>query len=690
MPSRTREPRVPQSLRACLTVPASHAAVALASTTRRYWPSTGVDSALFQCRFPDRDRLLAMARLAADRQIQFWHPWHMELTHHPVKRNRRLGWVNTPTGDIEWTCSLLRFTHMLDLAAGHGLDADWRLRRAFLDDLRSFARARRRPHEIWQNLLNAALRVQNLLSAYDLLRDSTTLPEWVHLTVAEQVVDEVAFLHENIGRKEGNWEFAIVTAVLLGVDYFHGALDLEPFRARAESRLATILKTEVLPGGVFIEQAPMYHGEVILHLLHHLVFLQRNDLAVVAGMAETIEAMTARLVEKADPEGRIPPIGDSDRHPVDYLVDYAREVLGKPIVGSALIPQPAGGNTLLTTFSDTSRTVVRRWRDDGSQHWFLFDGSGKPPRRRDWHSHADDLQFLLHTSDGPLVTDPGRFTYAGGFRATWPLLGTPIYERGRARFLYRLFFRHRRHLNDRDWRHYFTGSAAHNVLVPGRGDFPGYRDKQAPSPRVRLDSADVVDEMVCLAGNLESPRTSASDWPAFRHWRTILSPDPDRWLIVDSVSADADADWTGRLHLGAGVNATTSGMDFQVARGPAHHVISVTSSIPERSRTEIIDDWVSEVYNHKVLAPTIRTRIASARDFAVVTSILCHQSGPGATLLATTPAIVLSLAVSTGTWWWRLAPTADPDRWAWGDVAARIAWVLADGSDNILRQGEIA
>ncbi len=689
-----RGPNLPpdsaRRLQARLSVPANRAAAALAGTTRRYWPAAGVDSDLFRRYLPDRDRLLAMARLAADRRIQFWHPWHMELTHEPLRRGRRLDWVHSPTGDVEWACSLLRFTHVLDLAAGHCASGDARLLSAFLAELRGFARARRRPHELWGNTLNAALRLQNLVAAYDLLRDRAPLPDWAHVAVGEQIVGETEFLHENLGRKEGNWEFAIATAVLLGIDYFHGALDLEDCRPRAEQRLATILATEVLPGGVFIEQAPMYHGEVILHLLHHLVFLQRNGLPVDPRLTDTVAAMTARLVDKADPQGLIPPIGDSDRHPVAYVLDYAREVLGRPLVDDALVARPAGDDTLLVPFADTSRAVVRRWRDDGAQHWLLFDASGKPPRRRDWHSHADDLQFLLHTTDGPLVTDPGRFTYAGAFRATWPLIGVPIYEQGRARVLYQLFFRHRRDLNARDWRRHFTGSPAHNVLTPGRGDFPGYRDKQVPCPRVSLDLAVRRDDMVCLDATLEAPRTAGSDWPAYRHRRTILSPDPDRWLIVDRVGADADADWTGRLHLGAAVRATADGATFAAELGAARHAIAVTCSLPDRLRADLVDDWVSEVYNRKVPAPTIRCRIATAHDFALATTILCGQAGPGATLIATDPDVVLTLAAPAGTWWWRLAATAAPGRWAWGDVAARVAWVLVDEDGEVTRRGEIA
>src|SRR5262249_32530804 len=155
--------------------------------SHRYWPDGGVDSDAFRARFPDRELLIEMARLASMGRIQFWHPWHMERTPAPERIGRKIVWSATPNGDREWPHAPAGGSHLVALAAGHVLTGSPELLAAWVSHVSQLARSRDRglhsrwagflrPYEseLWGNRLDAALRLLNLIRSYDLVRERPT------------------------------------------------------------------------------------------------------------------------------------------------------------------------------------------------------------------------------------------------------------------------------------------------------------------------------------------------------------------------------------------------------------------------------------------------------------------------------------------------------------------------------------
>ena len=211
------------------------------SKKNRYWPESGVNSETFQTRFPDKKLLLRMAKLATKRRIKYWHLWHMEVTHKTYSLNKDIDWFTPPTGDHEWIDSLVRFTHMIDLAAAYKLTHDKNYLLSFENYITSFSEARNNPSRHWKFLVNVAVRVINLIRAYALISNVSSLPLSMHLSIFENIVLDVKFILKALNGSIGNGAFFATTALLIASEYFGEILDTEEWQTLAEKKLTKFL-----------------------------------------------------------------------------------------------------------------------------------------------------------------------------------------------------------------------------------------------------------------------------------------------------------------------------------------------------------------------------------------------------------------------------------------------------------------
>jgi hypothetical protein len=329
--------------------------------------------------------------------------------------------------------------------------------------------------------------------------------------------------------------------------------------------------------------------------------------------------MLDALARLADPRGLIPTIGDSDAFDVAYLSRFAEAVLGAPpprdhaAPAGPVVSQLGSPRAVLTEFPSAG-WVVARWSEGASgSAYLLFDASGRPPATHAGHSHADDLQILYHAAGGPILVDPGRFTYAPGFQPHLPLVGRALSPRGRFGLLNRLLFPRFREINRIDWRERFRRTLAHNTVSHQGRNRPGYGYPPTEASSVRLGGSAADAEAFHISAAAEWREGASSGGGAVRHERRVLGVLPEVLVVVDRLESEAAGEWTSSFHLAPGLDAILSGHGVVLEGGAAgRRLLSFALAGEGAIELAVEDDWVSPVYNEKLPSRTVRVRVKNA------------------------------------------------------------------------------
>lgn len=525
-----------------------------------------------------------------------------------------IDWGRVRTGDEEWPHALARLSHLVDLAAGWQMTGERPMLDCYWDHVTQFCHARRETKcFLWPNRLDSALRIFHFIKSFDLLNQTNDSTEAQRQLLFDQIQFEVDFLLSGLGSKVGNWELIICCALLTAAEYLHGHVDTQGWGEKAAARLQDLLKTEIQPDGHWIEQAPMYHGECIIALADYVTILKTNDLPIPDWLIKAMQTLLVTLEEITDPQGKIPQIGDSDAFKTVYIGNLC-EVL----FGDSARPRPViERESILAHVFPGSGWAVSKWNDPttGKKYQLIFDASGKPPKRRQWHSHADDLQVILTSSDGPILLDPGRFTYSA-------VLG-PSNQRARRIMQRSRIFRgliaslipSYRELGPKDWRHYFTRTVSHNTVSCDWQDQSGYGRFENENPTVRLISAvgDDSNSTFMMRGQI-TPDPNAAN--GYRHVRTVIGVLPNLVAVIDDLSADAPHAWVASWHLNTYARITKIDRSIEISASDDRPMLLSFHDSTGNVSSRIDMDWVSFEYNRKLEAKTIRGvhgKLAAAR-----------------------------------------------------------------------------
>jgi hypothetical protein len=583
---------------------------------RPYWPDHDVRSTIFCARYPDSQELIAKAQETSRGLITFWHPWHMEKTWVPEQLESPIKWDKIRTGDEEWPHALVRLSHLVDLAGGWRLTNERPLADCYWDHVEQFCAARRgtRSH-LWSNRLDSALRIFHLIKSFDILRKGDVSTASQSKLLFDHIRFEVDFLLQGLGSKVGNWELIICCAILTASEYLHDQVDSTIWREKASSRLQELLKTEIQPDGHWIEQAPMYHGECIIALADYIVILRTNDLPIPDWLLQAVQTLLVTLEEITDPQGKIPQIGDSDAFETAYISNLCEVLLGEQARGK----NAASTQSLVKIYQPTG-WAVSKWNDPatGKKYQLLFDASGKPPARRQWHSHADDLQVILTSSEGSILVDPGRFTYSPVLGPSNPTLRRMMQSNGLIRGLYGMFVPQLRELARTDWRNYFSRTAAHNTVSCDGAELHGYGELQSEKPDVRLLTP-IVDEKqgtFLLRGQIQ---LGNDDRPQFRHCRTIIGVPHTLIAVIDHVDSRSAHEWTVSYHLGTGITVDGGQEEYVLKRSDKSLCKISIFNCDKRLNFRVEDDYLSPEYNLRLPSKTIRTTIWHQQSFRMMT-----------------------------------------------------------------------
>lgn len=634
-----------------------------------YWPKDGVRSAAYRARFPDASRQVAMAQELVNGRIQFWHPWHMERTAETARLGAPVAWDPRANGDVEWTHALARLSHLTDLAAAFASSGQEPFLKTFVAHVHGFAAIRDRPRARWENWLDASLRVVNLLRAYDLVRAAPTLPAEIHRLVPALIARDAEFVAARFTTRRTNWSFFGSAALLCAATVGHTWGVAEAWRVAALERLEWLQREALLPDGGLVEQAPMYDGVTALALLDAVMPLYTGGAPIPDIVVAIVRQLLRSLVELVGPDGRIPPIGDSDAFPLEELTAVASVVLGDA--------EPAAPDYAEPTATVAGGWHVVRWRTrDGKAAQLWFDATGRPPADVMGHSHADDLQLLLHGADGPLLVDPGRFTYAHLFtRLPWELPWRVQASRFARRLLAVIEPRFRA-LNGRNWREHFRATRSHSTVMRDATDQPGYGWPPADAASVSGETPRVVDDVVLLEASARTPDGA-------QHRRTVLVVAPTLLVTVDSLDAPVPAQWSATFRLAPGVAAAPldDGVRLRTSSGSTHALTALELGVG-RPAVQIAADWVSPEYGVREPASVLRLPLASRARATLVTAwaldpevaLAASPGTSGLTIRAVESAGGTGVAVDGGglTAYIRLAGDALADGPWWTDAPALV------------------
>jgi hypothetical protein len=510
--------------------------------------------ALVSARMPEsRDAILGAAEsilegrfdLLGYRGLWFGRPidWHRE----PLSGRRapRLHWSRLDPldaeqmGDSKVLWELGRMQWLVTLAQAYRLSGDERFAVGFVTSVRDFLRAN--PPGIgihWASSLECALRIVSWSWALALLRCSPKVTPDVTAEVLGSLESHARHIERYLSTSFS--PNTHLTGEALGLFYAGVLLPCLARAPRWRTRGLQILVEEsgrqILPDGIYFEQATCYQRYTVEIGLHLLLLGRRAGVAVPRAVGERLQRLLDALLVLRRPDGAMPSIGDADggwllplsqRAPDDLRGvfapaavlfsrrDYAWAaggpapevpwLLGAEALGrfDALSPAPPAGSPS-RSFADGGYAVMATGWDRGA-HQLVFDVGPLGCHFSSGHGHADLLAIQCTVFGEPYVVDPGTFVYTG----------------------------------DAAWRDYFRGTAAHaTVLVDGIGqadpagpfawrDRPGARLKAWRSTEA-IDFADAVHEAYL---RLPSP---------VLHRRRVLFVKPRYWVIADDLLGEGE------------------------------------------------------------------------------------------------------------------------------------------------------
>ena len=254
-----------------------------------------------------------------------------------------------------------------------------------------------------QLILNFCTQNKLLKDGYEPYPISLRVINWVKFlsinNVKNQQVD--LQLYNDLCRLKSHLEYHILAnhlfengfGLLFGAYYFKD----EKLYQLAKKIIKTELKEQILADGAHYELAPMYH-KILLHRVldsYQLVSKngwKQNELA--KELKEAAERMLGWLEAMSFNGSLVPQVNDTTSFvspTSDTLFKYA-EVLNLNFKSSSL-----------------NESGYRKWNIDSLE--ILFDIGQIAPSYQPGHSHADNLQIIVHKNKLPILVDTGISTY---------------------------------------------------------------------------------------------------------------------------------------------------------------------------------------------------------------------------------------------------------------------------------------
>ena len=550
------------------------------------------------------------------RKLFFGDPvdWHLDPIsgrRAPMKHWSRLNPVDAgEVGDCKVVWELNRHQWMVGLGQAYRLAEDERYASVFARYIREWIRANPPGMGInWASSLEVALRLISWCWALFLFRKSDALSPQLFLDILGGIWAHASHIERYLSHYFS--PNTHLTGEALGL--FYAGVVFPELRAagRWRSLGARILveqsQRQVLPDGVYFEQATCYQRYTLEIYLHFLILAARNGVAVPPAVEERMQRMLDFLLAVRSPDGSMPQIGDADggwllplatRTPDDCRgifstaaavfrrSDYAWAA-GGPAPETLWLLGPAGveaseartaarpGAPRSQVFVEGGYAVMRSgWEPDA--HHLIFDVGPLAGSVSGGHGHADLLSIQCSVFGEPYLVDPGTYRYTA----------------------------------EAAWRDFFRSTAAHStVTVDGTGQaIPAGPFAWETRPRARLrrwvstDTMDIADADHNGYRRLPDPVV---------HRRRVLFVKPRYWVVVDDVVGAAVHRVELRFQF-APVEVTLHPALWARARGHRGQGLFIRPFTTVPLKVDVLEGerapiqgWVSSDYGQRQPAPAL-------------------------------------------------------------------------------------
>ncbi len=610
--------------------------------------------ALMHERLPDSvHRIVAAADCALEkrfdllgyRDLSFGDPidWHLD----PVAKRRApiVHWTlldpldATIVGDSKVVWELNRHQWFLTLGQAYRFTGDERYAGMFADTIREWRRANPPGMGInWTSSLEVAFRLISWCWALALFRGAAAL-------TAELRASLVGGIATHASRVERYLSYYFspnthLTGEALGLFYAGTLFPAMPAAARWK-RLATHIlvreaERQILPDGVFMEQATCYQRYTAEIYLHFVILAARNGIAVPNGVIRRFESLLDALLTLRRPDGSLPQIGDADggrllplepRQPEDASGvfsaaaavlrrgDYAWASEGpRPevlwLLGSegavvfARLKPTLPAQTPSRLLPDGGYVVMRTdWGSEADQ--IILDVGTLGCHVSGGHGHADLLSIQASFRGQPYIVDPGTFRY------------TP--EEG--------------------WRSYYRSTAAHSTVEI---DQLGQAAPQGPFGWVSRPRAQLIrwTSTPAFDSATAEHRAYVRLQDPVIHRRAVHFSKPRYCVVVDDLEGSAEHRVNLRFQFAPmSVTLDPSGWiraGRDTAKGLLLHVFA-TSALKTtilEGETDPKQGWVSSDYGRHQAAPVLVCSLTAVLPVRLITLLL-----PSEDLSASPPAV---------------------------------------------------
>lgn len=422
-----------------------------------------------------------------------------------LELSNEIDWRANPLPtDEEWHIEWSKFYFGLDLAFAYSQTGD------------------KKYSQTWQKLVTlwieqveigadcsevSARRIQNWIYAWMLFGRSgfSFSAEFINL-VCESLANQINYLRANLTPERNHRTLELYSLFVAALAF--GNNELLKFSIE---QLHENLLTDIQPDGVHREQSTHYHSIVLRSFLGVLENARKFNLQLPKGFRERVEKACEFAMHIHRPDGEIPALSDSDTGSYLDLLELAGSIFSREDFLFVATKGEKGTQPNKRNVSfETGGYYIQRsdWTTDAK--FLIFDcgrlGDGG-------HGHYDLLNIEISANGKPLIVDTGRFTYS---------------EEG-----------------ERNWRHFFKGTAAHNTVCIAEKDQINYRrgKPKGEISRGRLIERLSFANLDIICGEAVSPNYDTI------HTRRIFFIHNSYWLVWDNLRGETPRKFDLRFHL---------------------------------------------------------------------------------------------------------------------------------------------
>ncbi|WP_462425436.1 heparinase II/III family protein [Fusobacterium varium] len=405
-----------------------------------------------------------IAKLLTKNIFLFRGKWDMERTNKPYEFKNKIIWNFYPENDPEWTFMLNRnkfwetlsisylVTHekkylntwlvqqksWIDQNKEHGLK-QYKKNINFINEKKFYKRVIKNIKNILENkigkkadtwrTIDIALRCETWIRVLEIFKNEK-IEKKLFFEIMSLIKIQGDYLlknYEETFRPISNWGTIQNYVLYLIGAYFPELKDSRLFKEIGLERLKQNLELQICDDGMHIEQAFLYHNEVLHSCLGVINIMQKLKIETPKWLVEKTRAMLYANLNLMKPNGHQPLLGDSDDTNIRDILTKGAVLLNDEKLKKYGLKK-IDLECLLFLGDDCIKKYEELKENELGYTSVVMKNSGNSVLRSGWnkednylffhngffgggHSHSQALHFELYGEEEEFIVDSGRYTY---------------------------------------------------------------------------------------------------------------------------------------------------------------------------------------------------------------------------------------------------------------------------------------